>query len=122
MNLLQQHSFGPNGNSLCIYGDPAYPLRPQLQAPFKGAHITPLQKQWNKSMSSVRVSVEWIFGDIANYFKFLDFRKNLKIKLSAVGKMYLVCAILQNARSCCYGSTTSNYFNLPPPDIQDYFV
>ena len=102
--------------------DPAYPLRPRLQGPFKGAHMTPIQQQWNKAMSAARVSVEWIFGDIVNYFKFLDFRKNLKIKLSAVGKMYIVCVLLQNASSCCYGSTTARYSNICPPNIDDYFV
>ena len=122
LNQLQQHSWSPNGNLLCIYGDPAYPLRPQLQAPFKGARITPIQNAWNKSMSSVRVSVEWIFGDIVNFFKFLDFKKNLKIQLSAVGKMYITCTLLQNARSCLYGSTTSTFFELDPPTLEEYFV
>ena len=58
----------------------------------------------------MRVSVEWLLGDILNYFKFLDLKKNLKIGLNAVGKMYIVCALLNNARSCLYGSQTSNYF------------
>ena len=35
-------------------------------------------------MSSARVPVEWVFGKMINYFKFLHFWKNLKIKLSAV--------------------------------------
>ena len=43
-------------------------------------------------MSGVRIGVEWVFGDIVNYFKFLDYKKNLKIGLLAVGKMYIVCA------------------------------
>ena len=73
-------------------------------------------------MSSVRVSVEWIFGDIVNFFKFLDFKKNLKIQLSAVGKMYITCTLLQNARSCLYGSTTSTFFELDPPTLEEYFV
>ena len=30
--------------------------------------------------------MEWIFGDI-NFLKFLDFKKNLKIQLSAVDKI-----------------------------------
>ena len=50
-------------------------------------------------MSSVSQAVEWIFGDIVNFFKFLDFKKNLKIGLSPVGKMYIVSALLHNARS-----------------------
>ena len=73
-------------------------------------------------MSSVRVSTEWIFGDIINFFKFLDFNKNLKIQLSAVGKTYITCTLLQNARSCLYGSTTSEFFGLDPPKIDEYFV
>ena len=122
LTQLQQHSFNPNGDILCVYGDPAYPLRPQLQAPFKGARLTPDQLAWNESMSQVRVSVEWIFGDIVNYFKFLDFKKNLKIGLSPVGKMYLSCALIQNAHSCLYGSTTSEYFNVDPPTLEEYFI
>ena len=61
---LQQHVNGPNGTILCIYGDPAYPLRQQLVGPFRGAATTPLKDTWNKSMSLSRTSVERIFGDI----------------------------------------------------------
>ena len=43
--LLTQHARDPEGNVLCIYGDPAYPLRPQLQTAFRGAHLTQLQRQ-----------------------------------------------------------------------------
>lgn len=121
LNQMQRLSFNPNGDILCIYGDPAYPLRLQLQCPFRGARLTDIEKAWNKSMSEVRVSVEWIFGDITNYFKFLDFKKNLKIGLSAVGKMYITCALLHNAHTCLYGSTTSTYFEIPPPSVQEYF-
>ena len=121
LQSLQQHSVAPNGDVLCIYGDPAYPLRQQLQRPFGGANITPVQRHYNQAMSSVRVSVEWVFGDVINYFKFLDFKKNLKIQLSAVGKMYIVCSLLQNARSCLYGSMTSKYFDCEPPLLLDYF-
>ena len=72
-------------------------------------------------MSAVRSSVEWLFSDIVNYFKFLDFKKNLKIGLSQVGKMYIVCAILQNVLTCLYGNSTSQFFDLDPPSLEDYF-
>ena len=55
-------------------------------------------------MSATRVSVEWVFGDIINFFKFLDFKKNLKLHLSAVGKMYIVCSLLTNVHTILYGS------------------
>ncbi|XP_065067584.1 uncharacterized protein LOC135693124 [Rhopilema esculentum] len=73
LQLLEQHSVSPNGDIMCIYGDPAYPLRPHLQAPFRNADLRERQHLWNQRMSAVRVSVEWLFGDIINYFKFLDF-------------------------------------------------
>ena len=122
LDNLEQHSYSPDGNPLCIYGDPAYPLRVHLQAPFRDGIITPEMRNFNTSMSSVRVSVEWLFRDIVNYFKFMDYKKNLKINLSAVGKMYTVCALLQNARTCLYRNQTSNYFGLDPPSIEEYFV
>ena len=50
-------------------------MRPQLQTPFRELHLTPLQWQFNPAMSTVRASVEWVFGDIINYFSFLDFKK-----------------------------------------------
>ena len=121
LGLLQQmseHCFLPNGSPLCIYGDSTYPLSVHLQAGFKGANVTPQQLIWNSRMSAVRVSVEWVFGDIINYFKFLDFKKNLKL---AVGKMYIICALLHNARCCLYGSETSNYFQCEPPILEAYF-
>ena len=74
------------------------------------------------SMSQVRSSVEWLFADITNWFAFIDFKKNLKIGLSSIGKMYIVCALLKNARTCLYGSMTTDYFQLDPPVITNYFV
>lgn len=52
--------------------------------PFKGAYATEVQHKLNQAMSAGRKSVEWVFGDIIKYFKFLDFKKNLKFHLSAV--------------------------------------
>ena len=100
LTTLQQHSFDLNGNPLCVYGDPAYPLRVHLQAGFKGANLTPQEVIFNQRMSEVRVAVEWVFGDILNSFKFLDFKKNLKVGLSPIGKVYIICALLCNARNC----------------------
>ena len=119
---LEQFAFSPSGQPMCIYGDPAYPMRIHLQALFREHRLDQQMQAFNKSMSAVRISVEWIFGDIVNYFKFLDFKKNLKIGLSQVGKMYIVCTILQNALTCMYGNLTSQFFNLDPPNLNEYFV
>ena len=121
LQQLTQHSHSPTGQPLCIYGDPAYPLRVHLQAPFKGARLTDNEEDYNKSMSKVRVSVEWVFGDTINYFAFMDFKKNLKIGLSSVGKIYITCALLHNARTCLYHNSTTDFFGIDPPSIDNYF-
>ena len=75
LDALQRYSVSPYGNTLCIYGDPAYALRPCFQAPFRGAVLTPDQQVRNKSIKEVRVSVEWIFGDIIITLNFWTLRK-----------------------------------------------
>ena len=52
-----------------------------------------------------------------NYFKFIDFKKNLKIGMSAVGKQYIVCALLRNILTCLYVNVTSDHFQLEPPAV-----
>ena len=120
---LERNAFSPvTGEPMCIYGDPAYPLRLHLQQPFREAPLTAPMEHFNKSMSSVRTSVEWIFGDIVASFKFLDIKKNLKIGLSAVGKHYVVSALLRNALTCMYGNTTATFFDIEPPSLEQYFA
>lgn len=60
--------------------------------------------------------MEWLFGDIVNYFKFIDFKKNLKIGLSSVGKMYIVCVLLRNVFMCFYGNIILEFFGF------DFFI
>ena len=72
-------------------------------------------------MSRVRVSVEWMFGNITNYFSFVDFKKQMKLHLSPIGKIYFVAALLQNAHTCLYGNLVSDFFDLQPPSVYGYF-
>ena len=123
LNQLQVHSFTPAGAPLCIYGDLAYPLRVHLQDPFRINRQQPNRNQelYNKEMSRVRVSVEWVFNDIINYFAFLDYKKNLKLGLSSIGKMYISCCLIRNAHTCLYRSIATNFFEIDPPNLFDYF-
>ena len=56
------------------------------------------------------------------YFKFIDFKKNQKLGLQAVGLQYRACALLQNMRTCLYGSQSSEFFDFPPPALEEYLV
>jgi len=71
-------------------------------------------------MSEVRVCVEWVFRDIANT-SIHGLQKNVKIGLNGVGKLCVVSALLRTALTCLYGNQTSQFFNLDPPLIRDYF-
>ncbi|CAN7939657.1 unnamed protein product, partial [Ixodes hexagonus] len=76
--LLQRLEDVVHGSTYYLYGDPAYPLHPLIQKPFMGATLSALQVAFNKKMSSVRQTVEWGFGNVANLFTFVDFKKNQK--------------------------------------------
>ena len=111
-----------HGDVYVVYGDPAYGLNRNIVAPFRGAALTEDEKRFNKAMSKVRVSVEWGFGKICQYFAFLDFKKNLKVLLQPVAKYYAVGALMVNCHTCLYGSLTSTYFEVNPPSLETYLM
>ena len=58
--------FDLHGQPMCIYGDPAYPLRIHLQALFHNRVFTPQMQSYNAAMSEVRFVVGWLFEDVIN--------------------------------------------------------
>ena len=118
---LQRYPHGPNGEVPCNFGDPAYPLRRNLLAPYNDPQLTQKQMNFNSSMNKVRVTVERMFGEVIHNFRFTDFRKNSNTGLSCVGKFYRVSAILTNAYTCLYKFNISQYFAIDPPLLEEYF-
>ena len=52
----------------------------------------------------------------------MDFKKNLKVNFSPIGKTYMVSALLQNAHTCLCGNTTCFFFNMKPPELEEYLI
>ena len=52
---LQRYLYFPNGQPLCVYGDPAYPTSIHIQRSLDDPELTRIQKEYNTAMSSVRV-------------------------------------------------------------------
>lgn len=104
-----------------VYGDAAYAVMSHIDRGFRGANLTPAQRAYNTELSTVRISVEWQFGKIVEIFPFVDFKQNLQLMLSPIGKFYTVAALLTNAHTTCYGCKTSSYFGMPPPSLEEYF-
>lgn len=108
------------GTPYVIYGEPAYGVSHTILAPYRGSHLTPQQESFNRSMSRVRVSVEWTFGKVITNFAYLDFKRGNKLLLQPIGKCYMVAALLTNCHTCLYGSQTSTFFGMDPPSLEQY--
>ena len=121
--VWMNQQFDVNGLPLSQYGDSAYPLLRHLQVPFKQPpNLNPLQIQYNTAMNACRESIEHTFAKPIQLFSFLDFKKNLKLFLSPIAKLYSVGVILTNCHTCFNGSQVSQYFELDPPSLDEYLV
>ena len=119
---LQHMSFSPAGQAMCIYGDPAYPHRIHLQCPFaRRQELTPAQEAFNQSMSQVRVSVEWVFGDVVTYFKFTDSKKKFEEWIECGWQNIHSLCFASQSLTCLYGNNTSTFFGVKPPTQEEYF-
>ena len=109
---------------LCVYTVTLHtPFDHSYKVHLKVARLTQDEQEWKQRYEWCEsLSRMGFLETLSIIFKFLDFEKNLKIQLSAVGKMYIVCTLLHNARCCLYGSTTSQYFEIEPPSLTEYFL
>ena len=115
------HKFNqPDDQPYVIYGDPAYGVSRHILAPYRGSQLSQQQIDFNKAMSKVRVSVEWTFGKVCQYFSYIDFKRNNKVLLQPIAKYYLVASLLTNCHTCLYGSLTSTFFDMDPPTLESY--
>ena len=77
-------------------------------------------ERYNEAMSAVRMSVEWLFGNMVKFSNFSILRKTSEVLLVQLQKCTL-CAILRNAKTCMYTNSRSEQFALESPTIEDYF-
>ncbi len=103
------------------YGDGIYPLQSHLMGKHVGMTTYP-QRYENGIMTKIRIANEWDYGTTANLYKLVKYKLGLKIRKSAVvSRYYFVATLLRNAHLCLYDGLTSDYFDCPAPDLEDYF-
>lgn len=106
-----------------LYGDPAYGQTDVFASPFDRVGATSEEKAVNKSLSQVRISVEWGFGVIVNEWAMIDFKRKMSIGNVPVGLLYEVVAIFANCLTIArHQNVISGYFDVAPPTFQEYFA
>jgi hypothetical protein len=103
-----------------LYGDVAYTLRPYLQMVLRGSINSSDEMALNASKSKVRVTVEWLFRDVKQYFTHVDLPRKLRSRETPAGLLYVSSVMLWNFRVCLYGSRSARYIQCDSTDISEY--
>ena len=112
------------GTQYVCFGDLGYTRSDVIQCPHKciGGHLSPDELQFNNAMKKIREPIEWAFGRVLQIFPFVDYKKNLKIRLQPVAKMFATTAFLTNCITCMQGHQTADYFACRPPTLAEYLA
>jgi hypothetical protein len=118
--FLQNH---PILHLFQVLGDSAYPNCDVMVSIYKGRHLPPASAAFNSIMIPIRTSVEWGYEKIVRYWAFLDYKKAMKIQLSAILPMWHLAIFLTNCLTCAKGGNQiSKFFNIEPPSLEEYLL
>ena len=106
----------------CLFGDSGYHERWYLIVPFTGTSMNPPQQLFNKSMSSVRISIEWIFKEIKLYFSTIDIKRTFRVGESSVGMLYKAAMLVTNIRNAIYPNQVAQFFQCEPLSLEEYLL
>ena len=81
---------------------------------------TSQQRQLNRAMTKMRISVEWGLGQVQQQFCHLGQGKSQKIMLRPVAKLFRVGVILTNCHTCTHGNVTSAYLGCAAPSVEGH--
>jgi len=99
--------------------DSAYPLFFPLVPLFRPA-LTNAQTDFNRMLSSTRVSVEWQFGCIIQQFSSVEWKIRCKVLASPVREAYLNSTFLTNLLNIRFPNQVSQHFECTPPSLEKY--
>ncbi|KAF7356210.1 DDE Tnp4 domain-containing protein [Mycena venus] len=122
-NALLAASEHRHNEALLIFGDPAYSISPLIMSPFAGAGERSAEETaWNAAMSVVCIEVEHGFSNVVKLWPFMDAWWKQRLYSSPIGHYYRVSVLLTNALNCIRPNQTSQYFDLLPPELEEYFT
>jgi hypothetical protein len=103
-----------------LFGDKGYTDSDVLLTPYRSNQLNPDRRRFNKSMSRVRIAVEWMFGVMKSLWGFMQSHHTLRLLSQPVSVMVYVAAFLTNCHACLYGNIVSDKFGVNPTRIRDY--
>ena len=85
-----------------------------------GVPLTPAQEEFNRTMATYRIAVEWGFLAVIQSFGYVDMKKQMKLFGSPVALYYTVSTLLTNCNNCLHPNQTAQYYATFPPTLHDY--
>jgi hypothetical protein len=74
----------------------------------------------SKGMSAVRQTIEWSYKDLKTIWKFLDWKRCLKLRKQPIAKIAFVAMILRNAHVTLNACQTAEYMQMIPPTLEEW--
>jgi hypothetical protein len=95
-----------------MFGDSIYPFLSHLFTYWNDAPNEE-QRLFNGIIKSIRIAIEWNYGNTSNLFHYLRNLDKLRVMRSRViVRIFTVCVLLRNCHIALYGCQSSNYFDL----------
>jgi hypothetical protein len=99
--LLQLQQLFHHQPPYTLYGDAAYGTSRYCFGGFPNARPGTPEGNWNREMSRVRESVEWMFNEIVTLWSHIDMKRKMKLFLSPIDEVYTVAAFLLTYTDSC---------------------
>jgi len=80
----------------------------------------PAQQAVNDIISPIRVPIEWSFAKMVQLWKYIDYKKAMKLGQNTPSRYVDIAFILTNCHTCLYGSETGWYFQCMSPTLEQY--
>ena len=108
-----------NGKQYALYGDAGYYAREQLSVPFSKP-TSWAQKEFNRSMSVLRVSVEHGFAIVHRLFAYVCYKQQMKVGLQPTAAYFAAAVLFTNIHCSFNHNQVSIFFGLQPLTLQEY--
>jgi len=94
------------GDQIYIYGDKAFYLGDGVIGAFRAwrniSTLTVEESVFTAYMAKQRMSVEWSFGKITQYFQFTALKIEIKLGLFPIAPYYFASVLLANCHTCYF--------------------